>query len=80
MIALHDCKTAKEAIFKDPEHPVVQILFPPNVTIFQNDFSPWHTGKHSQRIYKLFSLYGFDKKINNTDLQVFLKDQEALPS
>lgn len=53
MIALHDRKTAKEseAIFKDPEHPMVQILFPPNVPIFQNDYSPRHAAKHSQRIY-----------------------------
>lgn len=59
IFALCDRKTAKEreAILKDPVRPLLQIMFPLNVPIFQNDYSSTQAAKQiqawSQKILKL---------------------------
>lgn len=47
MIALHDCITAKEyeAILYNQVHPVVQMLFPCDVPIYQDDNAMMHAAK-----------------------------------
>lgn len=47
MIALHDCITAKEyeAILQNQVHPVVQMLLPRDVPVYQDDNATMHAAK-----------------------------------
>lgn len=73
--ALCDRKTAKEseAISKNPRHPMVQILFPHNVPIFQNYYSPdkllnkFKCGLNRSKNYSVFM--DWTEMFNNTDLE-----------
>ena len=47
MITLHDCVTAKEyeAILQNEVHPVVQMLFPGDASMYKDDNAKVHAAK-----------------------------------